>query len=293
MSDVGIAPGTAGAGVDSSRAAEAERSGLYVAPREVADIKDCVFYHTMDIPGYGRVDGQFDLRGHEDPYLGFVDFCGKRVLEIGTASGYLCFHMERRGAEMVSFDLSEHHSWDLVPFHGLDPKVAMEELRAGIRKMNNAYWLCHRVFNSKARVVYGSVYDVPEAIGPVDITTFCAVLVHFRDPIGALQSALRLTKDTVIVTEVLGGRSLLSAFLDRFRRPRAIFLPNHRVTGAWDADARVRYLDACLSWWALSPWIVREWLAVCGFTESKINYHRQLYLGKRLPSFTVVARRRR
>jgi predicted nicotinamide N-methyase len=37
-----------------------------------------------------------------DPYLGNFDFVGKRVLDVGAASGFLTFEMEKRGAEVVA-----------------------------------------------------------------------------------------------------------------------------------------------------------------------------------------------
>src|SRR5262249_7054365 len=82
---------------------------------------DCYFYHTMEIPGHGLVEGEWDLRAAADAYLGGVDFRGRRVLEIGTASGFLCFTMERRGAEVVAFDLSPEHAPDLIPSPDTDP----------------------------------------------------------------------------------------------------------------------------------------------------------------------------
>ncbi|HEV2177439.1 MAG TPA: hypothetical protein VGW33_09595 [Terriglobia bacterium] len=44
--------------------------GIYAQPRLVTDVSECYFYHTMDIPGYGCVKGEWDLRGREKDYLG-------------------------------------------------------------------------------------------------------------------------------------------------------------------------------------------------------------------------------
>ena len=88
---------------------------FWVEPRIIDDMNECYFYHTMDIPGHGLVKGNWDLRGKESEYLGHVDFQGKRVLEIGTASGHLCFSMEKMGAEVVAYDLSPKQDWDFVP----------------------------------------------------------------------------------------------------------------------------------------------------------------------------------
>ena len=37
-------------------------NGIYAAPRDVANIADCFFYHTMNVPGQGTIQGSFDLR---------------------------------------------------------------------------------------------------------------------------------------------------------------------------------------------------------------------------------------
>ena len=79
---------------------------IYAPPQQVDDPAACIFYHAMNLPGIGSVSGDWDLRDTMDEYLGHFDFQGKRCLDIGSASGYLTFEMERRGArEVVSVDL--------------------------------------------------------------------------------------------------------------------------------------------------------------------------------------------
>ncbi|MCX6006791.1 MAG: hypothetical protein NTZ34_05965 [Chloroflexi bacterium] len=58
---------------------------LYARPCNISDINACSFYHYMDLPGYGLVGNQWDLRGKEEDYLGHIKLEGKTVLEIGTA----------------------------------------------------------------------------------------------------------------------------------------------------------------------------------------------------------------
>ena len=73
----------------------------YAEPRRVDSLTECAFYHVMDLPAFGRVGGQWDLRGTVDDYLGRFDFRDKRALDIGAASGFLTFAMERRGARRL------------------------------------------------------------------------------------------------------------------------------------------------------------------------------------------------
>jgi 2-polyprenyl-3-methyl-5-hydroxy-6-metoxy-1,4-benzoquinol methylase len=76
----------------------------YAEPLHVKNVAECYFYHHMDLPGLKEVGKGWDLRKTIDDYLGHFDFRGKRVLDVGTASGFLTFEMEKRGAEVVSFD---------------------------------------------------------------------------------------------------------------------------------------------------------------------------------------------
>ena len=253
------------------------KSGVYAAPRPAPSVDDCYFYHTMDIPGHGLVEGQWDLRDGIPDYLGHVEFAGKRVLEIGTASGFLCFAMERMGAEVVAFDISEKQSWDLVPVASVDlPQIASER-KAIMRKINNGYWFNHHAHASRARAVYGTVYDIPEGIGTVDIATYCSVLLHLRDPFLALQNGLRLTRSTAIVTDLVNPRRGSPPGAP----PTVEFVPEFRNDGPTD------------TWWFLTPEIVVEMLGVLGFGDSTVTRHQQKAHWGDADLFTVVAHRTR
>ncbi|HEX3647430.1 MAG TPA: methyltransferase domain-containing protein [Pseudonocardiaceae bacterium] len=268
---------------------------VYTPPREVTSVDDCYFYHTMDIPGHGVVTGEWDLRGRENLYLGGFDFTGKRVLELGPASGFLTRYMEQAGAEVVAYDLSEDHSWDTVPFDGSDFAQLDSERREHIRRLNNGWWLNRSANNLSARAVYGTVYTVPEAIGPVDVATFASILLHVRDPFLAVQTAARLVRETIIITDIypttdfhLVPDQLSSADpaivtelpKESFGEPKTVFMPQY-----WDKA----YVD---TWWLLSPTAVLRYLGVLGFTETKVTYHFAPSRGNpRTMLYTVVANR--
>lgn len=248
-------------------------------PRVVSDIRDCYFYHTVDIPGHGCVSGEWDLRTGFKDYLGQVDVQGKRVLDVGAASGFMTFHMEKLGAELVSYDLAPDLPWDLVPYSGADLGPRSAHRRQHLRKLNNSYWFCHRAFQSRARMVHGTIYTVPAEIGMVDIAFLGSILLHVRDPFLALQSVLKLTRETVIIADMIPRRHFLSWLLGWLGSPKMTFLP--RGASGQPEDA----------WWSLSPRLVREFLAVLGFGDSRIHYHTQRFQGSRRLMYTVVGRR--
>jgi SAM-dependent methyltransferase len=247
---------------------------IYSEPRNISDLQECYFYHTMDLPGIGKVDGNWDLRPKLKDYLGSVDFKGKRVLDVGCASGILSFYMEKRGAEVVSFDLDKNGDWDMVPFAKWEQFAhVVADRKVLINRLNNAYWFAHRLLHSKAKVVYGSVYAIPAAIGPVDIAVYGSILLHIRDPFFALQNGLRLTTQSVIVSEVLRGQR------QKTTEPFLELLPDAKTVEPKDG------------WWDIRPeWVVRT-IGVLGFEDVKINYHTQNYEGREIELYTVVGKR--
>jgi SAM-dependent methyltransferase len=259
--------------------------GVFAPTRHVEDLAECYFYHVMNLPGHGVVGSEWDLRGKEDDYLGGVSFQGKRVLELGTASGFLCRAMEARGADVIAFDLSPEQSWDVVPFAALDTSTLRARMKAHIQKLNNGWWFAHRVFESKARVVYGDIYDIPEAIGPVDIATFGAILLHLRSPFDALHSALRLTRETVVVTDVHPEQpsgSPLGTVAKPHGHPGTLyFLPDWHATDP----------NTAVTWWCLPPRVICQFLGVLGFESTAVTEHLQTFCGKRARMYTVVGTR--
>ena len=217
----------------------------FAEPRRIDRVEDCFFYHKIDIPGVGAVGEQWDLRAAIDDYLGRFDFRGKRVLDVGTAGGFLTFALEQRGAEVVSFDMADGAQWDLVPHVSMQPRLSemLIQQRAVDQKLKNAYWFTHRRLGSKAQAFYGDIYDIPTELGPFDVAFFGMILTHLRDPFQALYSVSRLVKSHILITNQMNTSNPL---------PMARFVPSPEN------------LDA-MSWWILSEPCLRQMLAVLGF----------------------------
>jgi hypothetical protein len=257
-------------------------NNVFATPQSVASIDDCFFYHTMQVPGYGVRPGQWDLRNTIDDYLGQMNFKNKRVLDVGTADGFISFHVEKQGAESIGYDLSEQDAWDTIPFAQYDYKQSVLASKALIKKLNNAFWFSHHALDSKAKMVYGTVYTIPREIGPVDVSIFGSILLHVRDPFAALQSALAITTETVVVAELLRG-DWLSYVLRRLGLPHMHFLPDFNKIEPKD------------TWWYLSPAAIIRMVGALGFEDTRIHYHTQQYGAwgnyARMPYYTVIARR--
>jgi SAM-dependent methyltransferase len=169
----------------------------------------------MDIPGVGEVGGAWDLRACIREYLGNYDFKGKRVLDVGAASGFLTFTMENAGADVVSFEMTSGDKWDVVPFRHVrqDPAGFTAQLVERNRRLKNAYWFCHSRFGSRAKAFYGDIYDMPLELGHFDVAVFGMIITHLRDAFRAIYSVSRLVKNDLIITnqtpEITGSAAIL------------------------------------------------------------------------------------
>jgi hypothetical protein len=253
---------------------------LYTQPVDVKNLADCLFYHTMDLPGHGTIHGCWDLRGNLDAYLGFVDFTGKKVFDAGTASGLLAFEAEKRGAhEVIAFDLARDEQWDHVPY--TDRQLMQEYSRTlqeiiadrgkWLEKINNGFWFGHKALRSKVKMCYGNIYNIPEALGPVDISIFGAILLHMRNPLNALEQAAKITRETIIVTD------LLPPAINN-NQPVSMLIPSPDPPLAVDA------------WWLHSPALIAQFLRILGYTAVKTNCHIQIHdeLNRRPEHFFTV-----
>lgn len=232
------------------KALAAERTGLR---RE-----DCRFYHTMELPDGEVIRGPWDLRGREREYLGEVDVAGLRVLELGPSSGYLTFWMERHGAEVVCFDAGYDVSIDLLPVLTGDTRQLRFDHFQMVYEYQYAWWFLHRALNSRARMAYGDIYELPHDIGEFDVATFGAILLHLRSPIQALEQAARRTRSTIIVTDVWSGGP--ETLRENIMRP----FPSGEGS-RW------------VVWWELSAGAVIAMLEILGFNCTRVIEHSQLH----------------
>ena len=245
------------------------RSGLTLA--------DCDFYHSVDIPGNGTVAGQWDLRGREADYLGHTPLSGRSVLEIGPASGHLSFWMEDQGAEVTVFDLDEDNAWDFVPFRGLDLAAANAARKQHLRRLQNSWWFLREARKAKAKAVYGTVYDIDPSLGQFDVVTLNSVLLHLRDPMGAMIKAASACARTLVVTEVAEEHYNRRTPWRRDRMALS-FLPRADQPHSYDA------------WFVLPSGVTVEMMKILGFNTT-LTRHRQTFHSGRFEMYTVVGER--
>ncbi len=222
---------------------------------------DCLFYQAVELPGIGLVKGSWDHRQTVNDYLGHADFMGRRVLDVGPANGFFSFEMERRGAEVTALDLGPEGDWDAVPHPYLEPAAVRANLRENVRRVENAFWVAHRVLESKVKLLHGSVYDTPALVQPVAIALMGNVLQHLRDPFRAIERVAQVVTDTLIITEAVWDAD--ETFLAS---------PTMRLIPRADTP-HVNH-----SWWHVSPALVVEILRLLGFAQVSVKFHQQSFI---------------
>jgi SAM-dependent methyltransferase len=229
-------------------------NSLLATPRFIDNPDHCYFYHTMDLPGLGVTHGDWDLRGRFLDYVGGIEVAGKSVLDVGAATGYLSFEAEQRGARVLSVDMGDPRYQAFLPFkdklYYRDYESFIFYHTHTVERWKNAYWLCHRLLESKAEVFYGNIYELPRELGMFDVAIVGAVLEHLSDPIMALASISRLTKETmVLVTPLLQTDQPVARFEGSAANPKQDY-----------------------TWWTYSLGLYREVLAMLGFNIASITY---------------------
>jgi tRNA (mo5U34)-methyltransferase len=189
--------------------------------RRVAGVEE--WYHTMQLAPGVVTPGFFDTRKVPE-MVGFPSSLdGRRCLDVGTFNGYWAFEMERRGAAaVVAMDVPDPHDWDWPANMSEQTLRAFDRRKAG----DTGFAIAREAFDSSVEWLPQSVYDLdPERHGTFDFVYVGSLLMHLRDPVGALMrvrgicSGSLLVVDNVDLSLTLAWANRPAATLDGVGRP--------------------------------------------------------------------------
>jgi tRNA (mo5U34)-methyltransferase len=149
------------------------------------------WYHTLELGDGVVTPGWFDLRSVAPKVPVPADLSGKRCLDVGTCDGFWAFRMEQNGAdEVIGIDLEDpaRRDWQ-------GPPVPPEEHRGDQGRAATAFGIAKDHYGSSVKRVDLNVYDLsPDDVGWFDFVFIGSLLLHLRDPVGALMAIRRVVK---------------------------------------------------------------------------------------------------
>jgi tRNA (mo5U34)-methyltransferase len=158
-----------------------------------------IWYHTIELPGGVATPGIYDHR----PYLAFyglpVDLTGKTALDVGAASGFFTFELERRGARVTATDLPAWQAHDFSAHY--TPELGDAQAEA---YLHEPFLFARHAVGSHAERILTSIYDLsPAATGTYDLVFCGSVLIHVSDPATALRRLQSVTREAAIIATVV------------------------------------------------------------------------------------------
>ena len=216
-------------------------------------------YHSFDFTNGFHAAGDWDVAADVAAYR-LPDVRGKRVLEIGPASGWFSFYLETLGADVTVVETRGYGDFDQ---YGVDAYTGAGSQPANrvidgrpvwYGPVSASFWTMHDLLKSKVAYVNGRAYEVgpdmfPE---PFDLVLICAVLPHLRDPVGALRAAHSVCKPDGLCI----ATSPTWAQKDGDPAPMQA-LPNTAVD--------------TISWWAPNKAAFRHWFMAAGFKSVDVE----------------------
>lgn len=239
---------------------------------------DCEFLQTLQLPDGNIVPGGWDLRGHEDAYLGNFPLWDKRILQYGLAAGWIAAHVAARARDLVVLDLPPGESPPLMPLGGAMPDAARQSIGEAAEHMRGGFWFAKQQLGFDAAVVYADLADPPADIGRFDAVILPFILSQNPNPYRVLQGAAALADEAIVVTEVLSPLDAGNSESDP--TAIAVFAPSPPP-------------DGFNRWWQLTPSAICRMALTLGFTEPAVTVHSPPRMQPAPQLFTVVARRPR
>ncbi len=168
-------------------------------PEALQQVATLPWYHSIDLGDSVVTNGQYDHRPYLSHYGLPVDLHGKTVLDIGAASGFFSFELERRGAQVTATELTQWQDHDFAPTY--QPDQTPEE---GYRYLHQPFDVAKQILGSQAQMKWINIYDIsPETVGVFDVVFCGSVLIHLTDPLKALCNIARVTREKAIVATVI------------------------------------------------------------------------------------------
>jgi hypothetical protein len=212
------------------------------------------FYHSFEFTNGCSVRGDWDIAKSIEEYRFPVDLTGKRVLDIGPGSGFFSFYFESLGATVTALESHGYGDFDVYGVH----KYSGSENRPPDRiqcgnpvwfgPVSGGFWKIFDAIDSKVEWRNGKIYDACADLtgDEYELVFVGSLLLHLRDPIGALRAARGVCSGLLITT--------IPTWIAQDENPHPMqMLP-------------YTHIDQ-VSWWMPNKAALRHWLLAAGFRQ--------------------------
>jgi tRNA (mo5U34)-methyltransferase len=157
------------------------------------------WYHTMELAPGVVTPGWFDTREVVGRLPMPASLDGRRCLDVATFDGFWAFELERRGArEVVAIDILDPYAWDWPANSPQEVVDALERRKDGGR----GFEIAREALGSRVQRLELSVYDLsPEKVGEFDFVYVGSLLLHLRDPVGALTAVRAVCREQLLLVD--------------------------------------------------------------------------------------------
>jgi len=215
------------------------------------------WYHSFYFDNGFEVRGDYDI-GRDLASYGFPkDMSGMSVLDIGTGSGWFATYFEQRGAVVTTVDARGYCDFDVFGRPGY-PDVRTEKSNPDrvlpdgrpiyYSPVSGGFWVMKDMLGLRAEYINARVYDLSPALfggRTFDLVFMGALLVHLRDPIGALMAARSVCRQRLIATTV-----------------------RHGIPDAEEPPAMMALSGDSISWWSPNQACLLRWFRAAGFARA-------------------------
>lgn len=172
--------------------------------RRIASNHD--WYHTLELAPGVLTPGLVDVRPIVPQVPIPASLEGKRCLDIGTWDGFWAFEMERRGAaEVHAVDVPDPYRWDWPARARIRESYdgGRENLEQ-IKRNGNGFPIAKEILGSSVERHEMAVYEIdPDQLGRFDFVFVGSLLLHLRDPVGALERIRAVAGGEVVLNECI------------------------------------------------------------------------------------------
>lgn len=158
------------------------------------------WWHVIELGDGETSPGAWDLRPLAER-IPWPDLHGKRCLDIGTADGFWAFELERRGAsEVVAIDVLQPEQWDWPAGSSDEVASALNRRKRG----GDGFLVAAAALGSRVTRLERSVYELdPAEDGQFDLVYIGSLLLHLRDPVGALTRVRGVCRGELVLCDTI------------------------------------------------------------------------------------------